>query len=322
MLPFLSDTTFIRAARQLTPAVRHAVIGIPYDGAVTNRPGSRFGPGAIRTASHTLCDATHPVFNLSPTASVADLGDIALPVTSLQAMRSTLEARLKEILSEPRAGVPLHPIFLGGDHSVTLSTMRAVRSSVAGGQPLACVHFDAHCDTWPDHFGEPSGHGTWVREAFDEGLVNPECFVQVGIRSSADEDARTFVERRGGRVFTARELRGVDKVADLNATVVGPVVERLRKAGFPPTYLTFDIDAVDPAFAPGTGTPEPGGLSSGQALTLVELLAGHPQIRWAAMDCVEVAPVYDHAQITALAAAHLVWTYLCGVLHAQNGKRP
>ena len=196
-------------------------------------------------------------------------------------------------------------VWLGGDHSITLPLLRAYRAHY--GRPLACIHFDAHCDTWTDHFGEPSGHGTWVHEAFTEGLVIPDAFVQIGIRSSGERTAREYVNERGGRTYTGRELRGRD--GEALREVIDEVRTRMAKAGNPPLYLTFDIDALDPAYAPGTGTPEPGGLTSAQAMTLLE---GWHDLNWVGMDCTEVAPPYDHAELTSHAAATLIWTWLCG----------
>jgi agmatinase len=169
---------------------------------------------------------------------------------------------------------------------------------------LALVHFDAHCDTWTDHFGEPSGHGTWTYEAIREGLVSASHTVQIGLRSSGVREAREYVQDRGGLIHTARQLRGKDGGG--LADVIAAIHQRL---GQRPCYLTLDIDVLDPAFAPGTGTPEPGGLSSSQLLTFLEGLA---PLHTVAMDCVEVAPAYDHAELTTHAAATAVWTYLSG----------
>lgn len=276
-----------------------AVAGVPFDGAVTNRPGARMGPQAIRAASLMLCDGIHPFFNVSPLAQVGDALDMRLPNASpLPLVREHIEAAARALMAQH------HCVFLGGDHSITLPLLRAARATYGEGEPLALVHFDAHCDTWIDHFGEPSGHGTWVYEALQEGLVSAEHTVQIGLRSSGDRAAREYVQDQGGQIFTARALRGQD-----GAGLQG-VVEAIRqRIGQRPVYLTVDIDVLDPAFAPGTGTPEPGGLSSSQALTLVEELAG---LNWVGMDCVEVAPAYDHAELTSLAAATLVWAYLSG----------
>jgi agmatinase len=192
-------------------------------------------------------------------------------------------------------------VFLGGDHSITLPLLRAAHARYG---PVGLLHFDAHCDTWQDHFGEPSGHGTWTYEAIQEGLVSPAHTAQIGLRSAGERAAREYVQDQGGLIYTARDLRGRDG-AGLDA-----VVQSIRaRMGQRPCYLTLDIDCLDPAFAPGTGTPEPGGLSSSQVLTLLEELA---PLNWVGMDCVEVAPAYDHAELTSNAAAHFVWTYLCG----------
>ena len=205
-----------------------------------------------------------------------------------------------------------HMAWLGGDHSITLPLLRAYRARL--GRPLAVVHFDAHCDTWQDHFGEPSGHGTWVYEAFQEGLVVPECFTQIGIRSAAVRDARDYVHQQGGQIFTARALRGFESLQQLGV-LVNAIRERWLAQGKPPLYLSLDIDCLDPAFAPGTGTPEPAGLSSNQLFSILEGLAELPFV---GMDCVEVSPPYDHAELTANVAAQAVWTYLCG----QRAKHP
>lgn len=296
---FHTDATFMRAG-VAAPSHRFAVGGIAWDGATTNRPGARFGPRAIREASHMLCDGTHPLFGLSPLGRFGDAGDLALPNTGLQAMRAAMAAPVDALIATR------HMVWLGGDHSITLPLLRAYRR--LHGRPLAVLHFDAHCDTWTDHFAEPSGHGTWVYEAFQERLVLPECFAQIGIRSPGQRAALDYVRDQGGLVYTARELRGLESPAQL-APIVGAITQRHRDHGAPPVYLSFDIDCLDPAFAPGTGTPEPGGLSTAQALTLLEELAPLPFV---GMDCVEVAPPYDHAELTAQAAAWLVWTYLCG----------
>lgn len=301
---FLSQQRFLGASAAPETA-RFGIAGIAWDGAVTNRPGARFGPNAIRQAGQMLCDATHPLFGLSPTPQLCDHGDLPLPNTSLEAMRAALEPQARALAAAQ------HMVWLGGDHSITLSLLRALRA--VHGRPLAVLHFDAHCDTWTDHFGEPSGHGTWVAEAVQEELVVPTGMIQVGIRSAAEADARDYVNRIGGRVITARELRGLESPSQL-APVIADIRGRLAASGAP-VYLTLDIDCLDPAFAPGTGTPEPGGLSSAQLLSFIEEL-GAMQLPFVGMDCVEVAPPYDHAELTASIAAHAVWTYLCARLAA------
>jgi agmatinase len=213
----------------------------------------------------------------------------------LPEVRSAIEAQSAALMAQH------HCVFLGGDHSVTLPLLRSAKAR--HGQ-LAMIHFDAHCDTWTDHFGEPSGHGTWTYEAIQEGLVDPKRTVQIGIRSAGEREAREYVSDQGGAIYTARALRGKD--GDGLASVVAEIQARIGTA---PCYLTLDIDCLDPAYAPGTGTPEPGGLTSSQVLTLLESLAG---LNFIGMDCVEVAPAYDHSELTSQAAAAFVWTYLCG----------
>jgi agmatinase len=298
---YRSSGTFLNCpAMTQPPALPFGVAGLTWDGSVSNRPGARFGPQAVRAASRMLCDAIHPHFDTSPHGHLSDAGDLALPNTSISAMRHALEPMARELLEQR------HMVWLGGDHSVTLSILRALRS--VHGRPVALVHFDAHCDTWTTHFGEPSGHGTWVFEAMNEGLIVPEATIQIGLRSAAEREAREFVTNKGGRIFTARDLRGLANAAQL-APVLGDIRARLKAAGDPPVYLSLDIDCLDPAFAPGTGTPEPGGLATDQVLTILEELA---DLNWVGMDCVEVAPAYDHAELTANAASAFVWTYLCG----------
>jgi agmatinase len=299
---FLADNTFLKAP----PATdqRFAVAGVAWDGSTTNRPGTRMGPRAIREASHMLCDGIHPHFDVSPLGQLGDAGDLPLPNTSLAGMREAMMPLVGRLV---RAH---HMCWIGGDHSITLPLLRAYRAWL--GRPLAVIHFDAHCDTWQDHFGEPSGHGTWVYEAIQEGLVLRECFTQLGIRSAGDRQARDYVRDQGGQIFTARDLRGLESPAQL-APVLAAIRARLAAHGHPPVYLSLDIDCLDPAFAPGTGTPEPGGLSTAQVLSILEELADLPFV---GMDCVEVAPPYDHAELTSQAAAAFVWTYLCGRLRA------
>ncbi|MDD5336584.1 MAG: agmatinase [Rhodoferax sp.] len=273
-----------------------ALVGVPFDGAVTNRPGARFGPQEIRRASLMLCDGLHPWFGVSPIGHLGDALGLRLPNASpLAEVRRQIQVQAAVLMARH------HCVFLGGDHSVTLPLLRAARAQHG---ELALLHFDAHCDTWQDHFGEPSGHGTWTYEAIAEGLVSPRHTVQIGLRSSGERAAREYVQDQGGLIFTARQLRGLDG-AGLQP-VIAQIVNRI---GNRPCYLTLDIDCLDPAFAPGTGTPEPGGLSSSQLLTFIEELAS---LNLIGMDCVEVAPAYDHAELTSNVAATLVWTYLCG----------
>ena len=301
---YLSDNRFLK----VPAGANHrpfAVAGIPWDGSVTNRPGARLAPRTIREASHMLCDGIHPLFDLSPAEHLTDLGDLPLPNTSLAAMREAMAPLLRPLLDAH------HMVWLGGDHSITLPLLRSYREK--HGRPLAVIHFDAHCDTWSDHFGEPSGHGTWVYEAIEQGLADRSCFTQIGIRSSGERAAREYVRDQGGQIFTARDLRGLHSATQL-APVLAAIRARLAAHGHPPVYLSLDIDCLDPAFAPGTGTPEPGGMATDQVLTLLEELA---DLNFVGMDCVEVSPPFDHAELSSQAAAAFVWTYLCGrIAHA------
>jgi len=303
---YLSDNRFLKVGPP-GDATPWAVAGVAWDGSTTNRSGSRMGPRAIREASHMLCDGTHPVFDLAPLDQLGDVGDLRLPNTGLERMREVLQQQAAALIARHRM------LWLGGDHSITLPLLREYRRQL--GRPLAVIHFDAHCDTWTDHFGEPSGHGTWVYEAMQEGLVIDACFTQIGLRSAGERAAREYVQQRGGQIFTARALRGLVSAPQL-APVLQAIRARLAEHGHPPLYLSLDIDCLDPAYAPGTGTPEPGGLSSAQVLTILEELADLPFV---GMDCVEVSPPYDHAELTSQAAAHFVWTFLCGQIARERG---
>ena len=292
---YASNSNRFLASDELTEQP-FAVVGIPFDGAVTNRPGARFGPQEIRRASLMLCDGIHPYFEVSPLGYLGDAGDMALPnASALDEVRRRIEAQAGALMAQH------HCVFLGGDRSVTLPLLRAAKARFG---PLALVHFDAHCDTWIDHFGEPSGHGTWTYEAIQEGLVSATHTVQIGLRSSGERAARMYVADQGGLIFNARSMRGLD-----GAGLQDFIAQVRERIGAMPVYLTLDIDCLDPAFAPGTGTPEPGGMSTSQLMTWLEALA---PLNCVAMDCVEVAPAYDHAELTSHAAATMVWTYLCG----------
>lgn len=305
---FLSSATFCKVpGLTQRPDAPFVAAGVAWDGCVTNRPGARFGPQAIRMASHMLCDATHPHFDTTPLDLLADAGDLALPNTSLVDMRSAFEPQAAALIAKH------HMVWLGGDHSITLSLLRAQHRKL--GRPLAVLHFDAHCDTWTDHFGEHSGHGTWVAEAVEEGLMHADACVQIGIRSAAERTARNYIPDRGGLLFSARDLRGKDGAEGLAEIIAATHATLTRHGADTPVYLSFDIDCLDPSFAPGTGTPEPGGLTSSQVLTLLEELCVMP-LNWVGMDCVEVSPPYDHAELSSNLGASIVWTYLCARIAA------
>src|SRR5436190_15021043 len=274
------------------PAAALCVAGIPYDLGTSNRPGARFGPAAIRQASRMLVDGDHPIAGTAPAATdIADIGDFQIVHGDIQGSLAAIEAQAKPLN---------HLVALGGDHTITLALLRALAARRGPSrEPLALVHFDAHVDTWPESFGQPFGHGSPFFHAIEEGLIDPRRTVQVGIRSPMDRAVHDWTIGKGVTILFAESVheRGPQATAERVREVVG---DR-------PAYLTFDVDALDPAFAPGTGTPEIGGLFSWQAQVIFRRLAG---LSFRGMDVVEVSPPYDVSEITALAAATLAWEYL------------
>ena len=266
-----------------------AVAGVPLDIGTTNRSGTRDGPAAIRRASRMLVDGAHPGTWLDPaTLDLADIGDFAIAL-------GNIEASLNQI--ETQATGLNHLLCLGGEHGITLPLLRALTKRT--GKGLALVHFDAHVDTWPDNFGQIYGHGSVFYHAIEEDLIDPSKTIQIGIRSPVQREVWDWTIGKGVTILTAQDVHESNPAA---------VADRIKSVvGTHPAYLSFDIDALDPAFAPGTGTPEIGGLASWQAQAILRRLAG---IAFAGMDVVEVAPAYDVAEITALAAAPIVWEYL------------
>lgn len=266
-----------------------AVAGVPMDIGTTNRAGTRDGPAAIRRASRMLVDGAHPHFWVEPAAlDLADLGDFAIALGDIPASLAAIEAQA--------AGVR-HLIALGGEHGITLPLLRALRGRL--GAPLALVHFDAHVDTWEDNFGQVFGHGSVFWHAIREGLVEPRRMIQIGIRSPVQREVWDWTLAQGVTILTGQEVQAMGTAA---------VAARIRAVvGAAPAYLSFDIDALDPAHAPGTGTPEVGGLAAWQAQAILRLLEG---VDFRGMDIVEVAPAYDVAEITALAGATMAWEYL------------
>lgn len=272
------------------------VIGAPVDCATTFRSGSRMGPNAVRDASMMLTDGVNERYPVSLIDLVGDAGDMAIPSGNNDAARDEIRRSIRSFGTK-------HIVTIGGHHGITYPILGSL-SRIHGTDGIAVVHFDAHCDTWDDHFGMKHGHGTWLKDSINDGLVNSTRTISIGIRSPADDESRSFLERNGGTTITARK-----------AMRHGPrfIADAIRaKVGNSPTYLSLDIDCLDPAYAPGTGTPEIGGLTSMWMLELIEELS---DINWIGMDCVEVAPAYDHSQITALAAATFVWQYLCMNIH-------
>lgn len=235
-----------------------------------------------------LVDGAHQTTWINPAElMLSDIGDFRIALGDIPASLETIE--------EQAAAVD-HLVALGGEHSITLALLRALARRKG---PLSLVHFDAHIDTWPDNFGQPYAHGSVFYHAIKEHLVDPRRMIQIGIRSPVQRDVFEWTVAQGVTVLSAEEVHENGPKA---------VVERVRAVvGEAPCYLSFDIDALDPAFAPGTGTPEIGGLASWQAQSILRRLTG---LRFIGMDVVEVAPAYDVAEITALAAATIVFEYL------------
>lgn len=279
--------SFLGVARS-DRAAPFCVAGIPFDIATTNRSGARSGPHAIRHASRMLVDGAHPTRWVDPARfELADIGDFAIALGDVEASLAAIEAQ---------AAALAHLVALGGDHAITLPLLRTLAKRNG---PLALVHFDAHVDTWPDSFGLKYGHGSVFFHAIEEGLVDPRRMIQIGIRSPVPREVWTWTINKGVTVLSAEDVHTAGPSA---------VAARIREVvGDARAYLSFDIDALDPAFAPGTGTPEIGGLASWQAQGILRRLAG---MRFAGMDVVEVLPAHDHAEITALAAATVAWEYL------------
>jgi agmatinase len=264
------------------------VAGIPLDLGTTNRSGARFGPPAIRQASRMLTDGAHPQHWVDPAAlPVADIGDFAIALGDLVGSLAGIEEQARAIE---------HLVALGGDHGITLPLLRALAKRQG---PPALIHFDAHVDTWPENFGQVFAHGCVFHHALNEGLIAPRRMVQIGIRSPVSREVHDWTLAQGVTSITAQEV---------HETGPAPIAARIREiVGDAPVYLSFDIDVLDPAFAPGTGTPEIGGLASWQAQAILRRLQG---LCFVGMDVVEVAPAYDVAEITALAGATMAWEYL------------
>ena len=286
--PFALPPTFLGIATT-DRASPICVAGIPFDLGTTNRTGSRFGPSAIRLASRMLVDGAHPQFFVDPAQlPLADIGNFSIALGDIAASMTQIE---------DQAGGIDHLIALGGDHSITLPLLRA-RAKKSGAPAL--IHFDAHVDTWPENFGQALGHGSVFYHAISEGLVDPRRMVQIGVRSPVERSVYDWTKDQGVVIITAQEVHEQGPAA---------IAKRIRDVvGDASPYLSFDIDVLDPAFAPGTGTPEIGGLASWQAQAILRQLRG---LHFIGMDLVEVCPPYDVAEITALAGATIVWEYLC-----------
>ncbi len=292
---FAVPPSFLGIARS-DAAAPVCVAGIPFDLGTTDRAGARFGPAAIRQASRMLIDGDHPVHWTNPKAlSLADIGNFAIALGDIGKSLA---------LIEEQAAAIAHLVALGGDHGITLPLLRALAKRRG---PVALVHFDAHVDTWPENFGQAHAHGTVFYHAINEGLVRPRQMVQIGIRSPVERSIHDWTLAQGVSIVSAQTVHEQGPVA---------IAQQIRAiVGDGPAYLSFDIDTLDPAFAPGTGTPEVGGLATWQTQAIVRRLTG---LNFVGMDLVEVSPAYDVAETTALAGATMAWEYFCLLAAQQN----
>ncbi len=277
-----------------------AFLGAPFDGGTSFRPGARFGPLAVRTASRNLRPAYHPDLRIAPfqTIQAVDAGDVPVNPFSIEEAVGQIQRSAADLVGDSK-----RVIAIGGDHTVALPLLRATHR-VHG--PVALIHFDAHLDTWDTYFGAPTTHGTIFRRAAEEGLLADDHSIHIGIRGPLyDQSDLTDDARFGFQIIRA---------GDLDRLGLEETSARIRdRVGDHPVYLSIDIDVLDPAFAPGTGTPEMGGLNSRE---LLHLLRGLDGITIVGADVVEVAPAYDHAEVTALAAATVAFD-ICTLLARQ-----
>jgi len=267
-----------------------AIVGIPFDAGVSYRSGARFGPTHIRESSRLL-RPYNPAQDASPfaLAQVVDAGDIAANPFDIAEAVEQIGVGMDELLAKK-----IKPVVLGGDHTIAYPIIKSL-NKIYG--PVTVIHFDAHLDTWDTYFGAPLTHGTPFRRASEDGLLDMSSCVHVGIRGPlyTDQDL-TDDTALGFQVITA---------ASLDTIGTAGVIEKIAKrVGNKPVYVSIDVDVMDPAFAPGTGTPEMGGLSSREMLTLIRSL---DQLNLVGADIVEVSPQYDNAQITGIAAANLAY---------------
>jgi guanidinopropionase len=301
---FAGVPTFMRLPVARPEEVDVALIGVPYDGGTTNRPGARHGPREIRNQS-SMVRRVHHVTGVSPFDLVraADCGDV--PVNPLDLEDSL--ARITAFYANVRAAGAV-PLTAGGDHLISLPILRGI----AADAPLGMIHFDAHSDTYDSFFGTSRyNHGTPFRRAIEEGLLDPRRVIQIGLRGGISDAANyDFARQAGVRLVFIEEFqaRGAEDV----------MAEAREIVGTAPAYVSFDIDVIDPAFAPGTGTPEIGGITTREAQALVRLLGG---VDIAGADLVEVSPPFDVGSITALTAATLMFELLCVIADGASVRR-
>lgn len=296
--------TFLRAPwKDDLQDVDVGIIGVPYDGGVTNRPGSRHGPREVRNQS-SLVRMINQATGIAPHAlcRIADIGDAWVPSPfELETSHAAIQSAFERVYA---AGIV--PVAVGGDHSITLPIFRAI----AAEQPIGMIHIDAHCDTGDDYMGSRFHHGAPFSRAVEEGLLDPTRTVQIGIRGSVNDfDVWKFSHDSGMRVIYMEEFHSLG--------VAETIAEARRIVGDGPTYISFDIDSLDPAFAPGTGTPEIGGLSSLEAQLLIRGCRG---LNIIGADLVEVSPPFDPSGSTAMVAANLMFELVCVVAEARFGR--
>lgn len=291
---FAEPSTFARLPRRdQVDRFDVAVLGVPFDAGVTYRPGARFGPRAVRDASRLL-RTYHPGLDVEPFTAqqVVDAGDVVCnPFDIHESILAIEEAGTALLVEAERV------LAIGGDHTIALPLLRAVRRTHG---PVGLLHFDAHLDTWDTYFGAPYTHGTPFRRAWEEGLLLDDHSMHVGTRGPiyAREDL-VDDERFGFTIVSAM---------DLETLGVAGVVERIReRLGDAPVYVSIDVDVLDPSHAPGTGTPEAGGLTSRELIGILRGLSGS---RIVGADIVEVSPAYDHAEMTGIAASHIAYELL------------
>jgi agmatinase len=270
-----------------------AILGVPFDAGTTYRPGARFGPAGIREGSRLL-RSLHPALDVEPFAAqqVADAGDVGCTPFAIDEAIGQIEASARSLLGDVE-----HVIALGGDHTIALPLLRATAAKFGR---VALVHFDAHLDTWDTYFGAAYTHGTPFRRAAEEGLFADDVSMHVGIRGSLFTRKDLVDDRGFGFAVVGAfdyERRPIEEIAD----------EIRRRVGDAPVYVSIDVDVMDPAHAPGTGTPEAGGLTSRELLATLRALDG---LQLVGADVVEVAPAYDHAELTTVAAANVVYELL------------
>ena len=278
---------------------------MPFDSGVSYRPGARFGPGHIR-ASSKLLRTFNPVQDVEPFAvqQVADAGDIACNPFDIQDAVKQIDEGVREVLD-----VSGKLVTLGGDHTIALPLLRVLHEAHG---PIAVVHFDAHLDTWDTYFGAPLTHGTPFRRASEEGLIDKTGSMHVGIRGPLySREDLTDDQVLGFQVIGAHDMD------DLGWR--GAVEQIKARVGDRPTYVSLDIDVLDPAFAPGTGTPEAGGLTSRELLSILRAFSG---LNLVGADIVEVAPAYDHAEVTGIAAAHAAYELVSAMAPRSRRRCP